>query len=72
MVPYLKVPESLTVVSSRTFDLFKRTGTDTIPYYLSKGAVNCPMLFNDVRLLKSEHSPKWAANPFNVDGVSNV
>ncbi|KAI0398886.1 hypothetical protein F4802DRAFT_591631 [Xylaria palmicola] len=59
-------------VMKRTFDLFKRTGTKTIPYYFSKDTVNCPMLFNNVRILKSKDSPKWSANPFGVNGVSNV
>jgi len=61
-------------VMARTFDLFDRTGTDAnkIPYYYSNGTVNCPMLFNDVRLLKSTDSPKWSTNPFNVDGVSDI
>ncbi|KAN0070833.1 hypothetical protein V8E54_010998 [Elaphomyces granulatus] len=58
-------------VMNRTFDLFERTGTNAnkIPYYYSEGTVNCPMLFNDVRLLKI---PDWSINPFNVYGVSNI
>ncbi|RYO89968.1 hypothetical protein DL762_002917 [Monosporascus cannonballus] len=37
-----------------------------------KGGVNCPILFNDVRLLKSGVSPDWTTNPFDVDSVSNM
>lgn len=59
-------------VMSRTFDLFERTGTNKIPYYYSEGTVNCPMLFNNVQLLKSKDSPEWTTNPFKVDGVSNI
>ncbi|KAI9764900.1 MAG: hypothetical protein M1839_005687 [Geoglossum umbratile] len=59
-------------IMKRTFDLFQRTGTTTIPYYYSENTVNCPMLFNNVQLLKSKDSPKWSVNPFNVDGVSKV
>ncbi|RYP64795.1 hypothetical protein DL770_009126 [Monosporascus sp. CRB-9-2] len=56
-------------VMERTFDLFRRTGTNTIPYYYSEDTVNCPILFNNVRLLKP---PEWSANPFKIDGVSNT
>jgi monoamine oxidase len=61
-------------VMDRTFDLFNRTGTNAnkITYYYSDGTVNCPMLFNNVRLLKSKTSPEWSTNPFKVDGVSNI
>ncbi|KAI1823253.1 hypothetical protein F4861DRAFT_540125 [Xylaria intraflava] len=59
-------------VMRRTFDLFNRTNTETIPYYLSKDTVNCPMLFHNTRILKSNVTPDWTTNPFRVDGVTDT
>ncbi|KAI9768111.1 MAG: hypothetical protein M1839_004192 [Geoglossum umbratile] len=61
-------------VMDRTFDLFKRTGTETIEYYYNTPGitVNCPILYNDVRLLKPVDNRAWANNPFKVDGVPNT
>ncbi|KAI1181100.1 hypothetical protein F4777DRAFT_573174 [Nemania sp. FL0916] len=59
-------------VMERTFDLFTRTGTNLVPYYLNINTVNCSMLFNNVRVLKAGNSsPDWSTNPFRVSDVSD-
>ncbi|KAI0532529.1 hypothetical protein GGR58DRAFT_489917 [Xylaria digitata] len=56
-------------VMDRTFDLFKRASIEPIPYYYENNTVKCPMLFNNVRVIKAASDPDWTANPFQVEGV---